>query len=188
MAKRSIRPFRPVYPTPAGLITAADADGKANIITLGEVYNLSIATPVIVGVGIVKQRYTHRLISESGEFVVNFPTTQILAEVDRCGCVSGRQVDKFAAFGLTAVPATRVRPPLIAECPINLECRLIGIEAIGDHDLFRGEVLAQHADEDILDEAGKIRVEKLDPICYMLGEYWSLGAQLGRHGFTQAAE
>ncbi len=188
MAKRSIRPHRPVYPTPAGLITATDAGGKANIITLGEVYNLSIATPVIVGVGIAKERYTHRLISESGEFVVNLPSTRILDKVDRCGSVSGRQVDKFAAFGLTAVPATRVRPPLIAECPINLECRLMGIEEIGDHDLFRGEVLVQHADEELLDEAGKIQIDRLDPICYVLGEYWSLGAKLGSHGFTQAVE
>lgn len=126
MAKRSVQPFRPVYPSPAALITAVSEDGKANIITLGEVYNLSIAEPVIIGISIAKPRYTHELITRTGEFVVNLPSARILEKVDRCGSVSGHDVDKFAAFGLTALPATQVRPPLIAECPVNLECRLLG--------------------------------------------------------------
>ena len=184
MAKRSVPPFRPVYPSPAALITAAGEDGKPNIITLGEVYNLSIAEPVIVGISIAKGRHTHELITRTGEFVVNLPPARILEKVDRCGSVSGRDVDKFAAFGLTTVPATRVRPPLIAECPVNLECRLLDVEEIGDHDMFKGEVLVQHVDEEVLDESGRIRVSALDPLCYIMGEYWSVGRQLGSHGFT----
>jgi flavin reductase (DIM6/NTAB) family NADH-FMN oxidoreductase RutF len=185
MAKRSIEPFRPVYPSPAALVTAVDENGRANIITLGEVFNLSIAEPVIVGIAIAKARYTHELISRTGEFVVNLPPARLLEKVDRCGSVSGRQVDKFAAFGLTALAATRVRPPLIAECPVNLECRLLGIEEIGDHDLFKGEVLVEHVDEDVLDASGRVQVSKLDPLCYMMGEYWSAGRKLGHHGFTR---
>jgi flavin reductase (DIM6/NTAB) family NADH-FMN oxidoreductase RutF len=185
MAKRSMKPFRPVYPGPAGLITSVAADGRANIITLGEVFNLSIGEPVIVGIAIAKPRYSHELISRSGEFVVNLPTAGMIEQVDRCGSVSGREVDKFSAFGLTPLPAEKVAPPLIAECPVNLECRLLDVQESGDHDLFRGEVLAQHADESVLDDRGRIRVEKLDVLCYLHGEYWSLGVKLGHHGFTR---
>jgi len=185
MAKVSIRPFRPIYPSPAALITSTSADGKANIITLGEVYNLSVSKPVIVGISIAKARYSHTLISESLEYVVNLPTTRIFEKVDRCGTMSGRDVDKFAEVGLTPVPALEVSPPLIAECPVNLECKVIGIQEIGDHDMFTGQVIAEHVDEEMLDENGRIQVGKLDGLCYVSGEYWSLGQKLGRHGFSK---
>lgn len=185
MAKVSIRPFRPIYPSPAALITSTSADGKANIITLGEVYNLSVSKPVIVGISIAKARYSHTLISESLEYVVNLPTTRIFEKVDRCGTMSGRDVDKFAEVGLTPVPALEVSPPLIAECPVNLECKVIGIQEIGDHDMFTGQVIAEHVDEEMLDENGRIQVGKLDGLCYVSGEYWSLGQKLGHHGFSK---
>ena len=117
---------RPIYPTPAGLVTTVDADGKANIITLGEIYNLSIRKHVIVGLGIAPQRYSHQLLCECREFVVNLPTSALLDKVLACGNVSGRDDhDKFAMTGLTPLPAQKVKPPLIAECPVNLECRLL---------------------------------------------------------------
>ena len=144
MSKVQIKPYRPIYPTPAGLITSVAPDGRANIITLGEIFNLSLRSPTIVGIAIRKATYSHGLIAQSGEYVVNLPTTRILAAVDRCGSVSGRKVDKFAAFGLTPLPAAVVRPPLIAECPVNVECKVIGMEEVGDHDLFKGEVVAAH--------------------------------------------
>lgn len=183
--KVSIPPVRPVYPSPAALITSCDADGRPNIITLGEAYNLSVRRPVIVGISIAKARHSHGLIAASGEFVLNLPTTRILRQVDLIGTCSGREVDKFAAFGLTPLPATRVRPPLIAECPVNLECRVIGIHEIGDHDTFVGEVLAEHVDEDVLDAHGRIRVDRLDVLCFLQWEYWSLGERLGRIRFTR---
>ncbi len=185
MKKRMVKPFRPVYPSPAGLVSSVDAQGRANIITLGEIFNLSIASPVIVGIAIAKPRYSHELISASREYVVNLPTVAMMEVVDRCGSVSGRDVDKFARFSLTAVPAEKVRPPLIGECPVNIECRVIGIQEIGDHDLFLGEVLAEHVAEEALDERGRILVDKLDPLCYQHSEYWSCGARLAQHGFSQ---
>lgn len=185
MAKVAIRPFRPVYPSPAALISSIAADGKPNLITLGEVFNLSIASPVIVGIAIAPARYSNELIRASREFVVNFPTRAILEKVDRCGSVSGRTVDKFRAFGLTPLPATRVRPPLVAECPINLECQVREIMTVGDHDLFIGEVVAEHVDADKLLPDGQIDVDRLDAIAYMFGQYRAIGGKLGTHGFTR---
>ena len=78
-----------------------------------------------------------------------------------------------------------VRPPLIAECPISIECRVLSIQEVGDHDLFLGEAVAEHVAEEALDHEGKVIVEKTDAICYLHGEYWTCGERLARHGFTR---
>ena len=178
--KVQVKPYRPVYPTPAGLITSVDREGTPNIITLGEVFNISITRPVILGIAIRKATFSHSLISASREYVVNLPTRAITEQVWFCGSVSGRKVAKFEQSGLTPLPATIVKPPLIAECPVNVECRVIDVQVIGDHDLFLGEVVAQHVDQDVLDEHGKIVVEKLDGFAFVLGEFWSLGSKIER--------
>lgn len=188
MKKRSVEPFRPVHPSPAALVTSADREGRANIITLGEVFNISIREPVILGIAIAKPRHSHALISDTREYVVNLPTAAMVEVVDRCGSVSGRDVDKFEMLGLSALPAAKVSPPLVGECPVNVECRVIGIQEIGDHDLFLGEAVAEHVDESVLDEKGRIRVDALDPLCYLHGEYWSIGERLGMHGFSRHAK
>jgi len=187
MAKALLeRAFRPIYPTPAALVSCVAADGTPNIITLGEVFNISIRDPVVVGLAIVPSRYSYELIEAAGEFAVNLPTAEMAEVVDRCGTTSGRLVgDKFAHVGLTPLPATKIRAPLIAECPINLECTLIDITQAGDHDLFRGHVVAQHVDEALLDEQGGIAIDRLDPLCFILGQYWSTGRCLGHHGFSK---
>ena len=173
-------PYRPIYPTPAALITSADKDGHPNIITLGEVFNISIRTPVILGIAIRKATYSHGLISASSEFVVNLPTVQIQDKVWYCGSVSGRTVDKFHESGLTPLPASVVSPPLIAECPVNLECKVIGVQVIGDHDLFLGELQAQHVDNNVLDDDGSIVVDRLDGFAFVLGEFRAFGARTDR--------
>jgi len=185
MSKVRIKPVRPVFPSPAGLVTSVDAAGKPNIITLGEVFNLSIRDPVIVGIAIAKPRYSYELITARGEFVVNLPTAAMVETVDRCGMVSGRKVDKFEAFGLTALPAAEVAPPLIAECPVNIECRVLSIQEIGDHDLFAGEVLAVHVDEEGVTPEGTVNSRAVDPLCFMNWEYWTAGERLGRIGCTR---
>lgn len=178
MNKKQVLPSRPVYPTPAALITSVDAQGRPNIITLGEVFNISIAEPVILGIAIRKERYSHALISQTREYVVNLPTCAIARAVWQCGSVSGRKVDKFARTGLTPLPAAVVRPPLIAECPVNIECQVIDIQVIGDHDLFLGRAVAQHVDEAVLGPDGRIEVAKLDSFALVQGEFWSLGRRL----------
>jgi flavin reductase (DIM6/NTAB) family NADH-FMN oxidoreductase RutF len=180
MPKVQIRPNRPVYPTPAALITCANEGGRPNVLTLGEVFNISIARPVILGIAIRKSRYSHELISRMREYVVNLPTQAISEQVWACGQMSGRDADKFQETGLTPVPASVVKAPLIAECPVNVECRVTGIQVIGDHDLFLGEAVAQHVDASLLDAAGKIVVEKLDGFAFVLGEFWTLGHKLER--------
>jgi flavin reductase (DIM6/NTAB) family NADH-FMN oxidoreductase RutF len=180
MAKTQVTPHRPVHPTPAALITSVDEEGNANIITLGEAFNVSIEGPVILGIAIhnVQRRDSHAIISRTGEFVVNLPTAAIVKAVRYCGSVHGNDVDKFAESGLTPVPAAKVKPPLIAECPINIECKLLSVQSVGDHDLFLGEAVAQHINEDVLDENGKIIVEKLDGFAMVGGQFRGYGRRV----------
>ena len=180
MAKTQVAPHRPIHPTPAALITSVDEDGNANIITLGEAFNVSIEDPVILGIAIHNsdRRDSHSMISTTGEFVVNLPTASIMDKVRYCGSVHGNDVDKFKESGLTPVPAAKVRPPLIAECPINIECELISVQPVGDHDLFLGRAVAQHIDVDVLDENGKIIVDKLDGFAMVGGQFRAYGPRV----------
>ncbi|MBP8952610.1 MAG: flavin reductase family protein [Armatimonadetes bacterium] len=170
--------YRPVYPTPAGLITSVDADGRPNIITLGEVFNISIRQPVICGVAIRPATYSHGLISAQGDYVINLPTGDMLDKVWACGQVSGRDADKFAQTGLTPLPATHVKPPLIAECPVNIECKVVGIQTIGDHDLFLGEVRMVHVSPGILGPDGKIDPAKMSTVIMAGMGFFDLGKRL----------
>lgn len=180
--KTQINFMRPIFPSPAGLVTAVDANGRPNIITLGEIFNLSVAKPVIVGIAIAPMRYTHELIRTTRQFVVNLPRASMLDKVLKCGTTSGRVVDKFKEFGLTPIPAAKVKPPLIAECPVNIECELIGDPiTIGDHDLFRGQVVAEHVDESCLSPDGKIDVDKTDMLIFAEWAFWTAGRKIGEY-------
>jgi flavin reductase (DIM6/NTAB) family NADH-FMN oxidoreductase RutF len=171
--------FRPVYPTAAGLITSISAEGRANIITLGEVYMLALS-PLTIGISIRPQRYSHGLISDTREFVVNLPTAELAEAVDYCGMVSGREVDKFAASGLTPEPASVVRPPLIKECPVNVECRVQQILPMGSHDVFVGEAVATHVEDWALDEDGLLDPLRARALAFVGRSYWQVGARVAR--------
>jgi flavin reductase (DIM6/NTAB) family NADH-FMN oxidoreductase RutF len=117
-----------------------------------------------------------------GEFVVNLPRADQVGIVDYCGQVSGRDVDKWAACGLTRAPAHKIRTPLVAECPVSLECRVSHQLTIGVHDLFIGQVVAVQVDESAADENGKLDYEKAQLLSYAGGYYFRLGERLGRYG------
>ena len=171
--------YRPIFPTPAGLVVLVDAVGKPNIITLGEIFNLSINDPVWVGIALRKSRYSYGLIKKQGEFTVNLPTTTMLKAVRGCGVLSGRDTDKFTKFGLTPLPSKFVKPPIIAECPVNLECKVVGFHHVGDHDLFIGEVLLEHVDADKVNAKGERDESKLDPLIWLGVGFYQIGKKVG---------
>jgi len=179
-------PFRPVYPSPAALIVSADENKKSNIMTAGEVFNIGLKSPCIIGIAIRKATYTHSLISKSMEFTVNFPTVAIMEEVDLIGTISGRNgLDKFAEYGLTALPSEKVVPPIVDECPVNLECKAISITEVGDHDLILGTVVAMYVDSDKLGENQKVLIDKVDGFLYAEWEYYKFGEKIGNFGYTR---
>ncbi len=156
-----------------------DADGKPNVLAVAEIFNLSIGDPVWVGISVRDATYSHGLIKERGEFTVNLPTASMLKKVQACGSCSGRDgIDKFKEFGLTTLPSKYVAPPIIAECPMNLECKVVDFHPVGDHDLFVGEVLIEHMDEEALNAKGEPDNVKLDPLLLLRGGFWRIGERV----------
>jgi flavin reductase (DIM6/NTAB) family NADH-FMN oxidoreductase RutF len=182
-------PFRPVFPTPAGLIVSADENKKSNIMPAGEIFNIGLRNPAIIGIALRKATYTHSLISRTREFTVNLPTLAILKKVDQAGASSGRDGrDKFAECGLTPLPSSLVVPPMVAECPVNLECKVLSVTEVGDHDLFLGEVLVMYADADKVGENQRLLIDRMDGFLYAEWEYYQIGKKLGNLGFSQGAD
>ncbi len=124
--------------------------------------------PPLVAISVSPRRYSHRLIEETKEFVVNVPTIEIARETLFCGRVSGRKHDKFKETPLTALPAKKVKAPIIKECVAHLECKLVQKVATGDHTVFVGEVLAAHANEGVFDN--KFNISKVSPIYHLGGD------------------
>jgi flavin reductase (DIM6/NTAB) family NADH-FMN oxidoreductase RutF len=184
VAKVLKKPFCALYPIPVVLVTCLDEAGQPNVLTVAWVGTVA-STPPCLAIGVRPHRYSHAAIEEQGEFVVNIPHQELLRAVDYCGRVSRhRTPDKFAEAGLTPEPASQVAPPLIAECPVNIECRVIHSLDLDSHTLFVGRILVVHVDEELLDERGFIDYTQAQAIAYLGNEYWSLGERLATAGFT----
>jgi len=187
MSKTKINnPFRPVYPSPAGLIVSVDKDNKPNVMTAGEVFNISLKDPCIIGIALRKATYTHGLICESKEFSVNFPTIAIMDKMDLVGTISGRDgLDKFETYGLTKMNSDVIASPIIKECPVNLECKMLSVTEVGDHDLFLGEVVMMHVDSDKLDAKGLMDIDKMDAFAFAEWGYFPLGKKIQNFGYAR---
>ena len=172
------------FPTPVALVTTTDKSGQANIITLAWV-GIVCSQPFMVGVSIRPTRYSHKLLLEVPEVVINIPTEAILRQADFCGTVSGREIDKFQATNLTAESASVVKPPLIVECPVNLEGKVNNKLTLGTHDLFICEIVASHIDETLLNEEGKPDLSRAKPFIYLATDYLSLDKKIGHYAFTK---
>ncbi len=183
MKKVTRKPTTALYPVPV-VLASCGTGSQANIITLAWAGTLC-SKPPLVGIGVRPSRHSHGLIQEQGEFVVNIPTAEQVKSVDYCGVVSGRDEDKWAACGFTPLAGTEVDVPLIAECPVNLECRLEQTLSLGTHDLFIGEIVAIQISEEVTDERDRIDYDKANPLVYMGGEYRRVGELLANHGHTK---
>ncbi|MGD2143111.1 MAG: flavin reductase family protein [Anaerolineae bacterium] len=183
MGKVIRKPTTALYPLPAVLVSCG-VGSEANIITLAWAGTLC-SDPPLVGLGVRPSRHSHQLIRDRGEFVVNLPKADQVASVDHCGMVSGRHEDKWATCSFTPTAAREVKVPLIAECPVNIECRLHETVSLGSHDLFIGRVVAVQVDEGMLDPRGRLDVVEAGAFAYLNGEYRRVGELLGRFGFSK---
>ncbi len=159
--------YRLLHPRLVVLVSCVDKGSKANAITLAWSMPVSINPPMVV-MSIASKRYSHELIEETKEFVINIPTMDIVQETLFCGRRSGRTYDKFKETRLTTLPAKLVKPSIIKECVAHLECKLEKQITVGDHTLFIGRVLTAYTDKGVFDE--KFDVEKVKPIYHMGGE------------------
>jgi len=134
---------RLISPGPVVLVTA-QYEGVHNV--MAAAWTMAIShDPLLVGVSISPDRWTHALIEKGGEFVLNVPEVSLAEQVKFCGTHSGREMDKFKEANLTPVDAEVVSVPLVGECLGHLECKVEGSYSLGDHTLFVGRVVAAHA-------------------------------------------
>jgi flavin reductase (DIM6/NTAB) family NADH-FMN oxidoreductase RutF len=184
MNKIQKKPSTALAPVPVVMVSC-DAPGfHPNIITIAWAGTLC-SDPPLVGIGVRRERWSHAIITASGEFVVNIPNQALVRATDFCGIVSGRERDKFAETGLTPVQGQVVQAPLIAEAPVNLECRVTQILPLGSHDLFIGEIVAVHVAETAVNAKGVIDLGKMEAVAYGNGHYYPVGPSLATFGFSE---
>lgn len=182
MPKIKLPPSEALYPAPVVLVSSGDKD-KANIITIAWC-GVVCSNPPLLSVSIRPSRYSYGLISSGGDFAINIPGEDMLKKVDFCGIASGNSTDKFKLCNFTKTPSSKISSPIIEECPVNIECKVVKTLNLGTHVMFVGEVMAIHVDQKILGKDTKIDYKKACPVVYNQGEYWNLGKKIGHYGFS----
>ena len=183
MAKQNWKAGNMLYPLPAVMVSVTDGKGQDDIITVA--WTGTICTnPPMVYISVRPSRFSHHMLMETGEFVINLTTEKLTRATDYCGVRSGRDVDKFKETGLTREKAEFVKAPMIKESPVSIECRVTEVKKLGSHDMFLAEVLAVHADEKYMDENNRFDLNRARPMVYSHGEYLGIGKKLGTFGYS----
>lgn len=184
MTKQRWKPGTMIYPLPAVLVSCGDRHLGYNIITIAWTGTLCTDPPLCY-VSVRPNRHSHGLIKTTGAYVINLTTRALAFATDWCGVNSGRDKDKFHEMGLTPEKAQVVSAPLIAESPLNIECRVREIIPLGSHDMFLSEVVAINAQQELMNpRTGAFQLSHADPICFVHGRYFQLGRLLGAFGFS----
>jgi flavin reductase (DIM6/NTAB) family NADH-FMN oxidoreductase RutF len=179
MEKITIGPSTLLFPMPAVLV-GAEVDGKANFMTVAWC-GIAAQVPPAITVALRKQRHTLKGINEHKSFSVNVPSAAMVKKVDYCGIYSGSSKDKSTLF--TTFNGKLKGAPLIDECPVNLECKVIHLLDLGSHTLVVGEIVETHVNRDCMDADGKkVIPAKINPLVYttVSQEYQRLGDVVGK--------
>jgi flavin reductase (DIM6/NTAB) family NADH-FMN oxidoreductase RutF len=182
MAKTKWKGGALLSPLPAVLVTCGK-DESANVFTVAWT-GIVCTKPPMLSISVRKERHSYNLIDENGEFCVNLPTESLVRAVDYCGVKSGREVDKFKEMKLTKGDSFEVECPSIEECPLTLECRVNRKIELGSHDMFIADIVAVGADESLIDENGRLMLERARLFAYAHGDYFTLGRKIGDFGFS----
>ncbi len=180
--RKTLAPGALTAPLPPALVTVGTGD-RYNVLTVAWTGILATKPPRTY-VSIRPSRYSYGLLREGGEFVINLPTVNMAGQVDYAGIYTGAKVDKFRRCGFTATPSTHVAPPTVAECPLALECRVIEMREMGTHHVFFADIVGVSCHEELLDEGGRLCLERAGLLAYAHGQYYALGEVVGRFGFS----
>lgn len=183
MEKVSLKPGTLLCPVPAVMVSCGQGDEK-NIITIGWTGIINTQPPITY-VSVRKSRHSHDIISKEKEFVINLTTEALAFATDYCGVKSGKDIDKFKEMKLTPVSGEIVSCPMIGESPVNLECKVIEVKEFPTHDMFIAEIVKIHVDKSIMEEDGRIALDKAGLLAYIHGEYFGVKkAPVGRFGYS----
>ena len=178
MGKQVWKPGNMLYPLPVVMVSVRDRDGQDNIITVAWAGTVC-TNPPMVSISVRPERHSYRMIKESGEFVINLVTEQLVKAADYCGVRSGRDVDKFKEMRLEKAEAEKIHAPMILNSPVNIECKVKEVIPLGSHHMFLAEVTGVQVDEAYMNENGKFELNQLGLVAYSHGEYFKLGKKLG---------
>lgn len=182
MAKRNLKGGALVCPLPPTMVSCGDME-NSNIITIGWTGILNTVPPKTY-ISVRPTRHSYNIIKETGEFVINLTPAHLVKEADYCGIYTGKKVDKFQKCKLTKESASVLSCPMIAECPVSIECRVTDIVPLGSHDMFMADIVAVNVDEELFDKEDKMRLDKANLVAYAHGEYFELGKKIGKFGFS----
>jgi flavin reductase (DIM6/NTAB) family NADH-FMN oxidoreductase RutF len=179
--KKRLGPSDAIFPVPAALIVSGMRE-DANIITIAWI-GIASSTPPTIAISVKNSRYSLGLIRKTNEFSVNIPPASLFKAVDYCGMVTGRKRNKFKDTGLTPLESSKIKPPIIKECPYNIECKVRHEVTIGNWALILAEIVETHIDRDKADASKRMEIDisKINPLvyCARVREYWTMGNMLG---------
>lgn len=181
MEKISWRGGALVAPVPSVMVTVGDMK-SSNIITVAWC-GITNTVPPKTYISVRPERYSHAILKEKGEFVINLTPASLAKKADFCGMYTGRKVDKFRECGFTKEKATKVSAPMIGECPISIECKVTDVIPLGSHDMFLADIVAVNVEKSLL-EGEKLCINRAHLCAFAHGEYYKLGERIGKFGFS----
>ena len=182
MTKTSWKAGTMLYPLPPVMVSCGTTE-KPNVFTVAWTGIIN-SEPAMTYISVRPSRYSYDLIKQSGEFVINLTTKQLTRATDFCGVRSGRDIDKFKEARLTKEEAQVVDAPVIAESPVNIECKVEKIVPLGSHHMFMAKVVNIMVDDDYMEDNGRFALEKTNPLIYSHGGYYETGKKLGTFGYS----
>ncbi|MDD4504179.1 MAG: flavin reductase family protein [Clostridiaceae bacterium] len=150
-----------LQPAPKVLVSCRGLDGENNVLAVGYCCNCSYAPPMVM-VGIVPSRYSYKMIKESGCFVVNLVGKEYKETFDYLGSHSKRDEDKLAKMNVKMSEGVKVNAPILDDCPVNIECKVVDSIVTGSHEMFVGKIEYVHGDSKIVDDEGNIKFSSIN--------------------------
>ena len=184
MKRRVLSPGAVMAPVPAVMVSCGRDGETPNIITIAWT-GIVNSNPPMTYISVRKERFSHDIIADTKEFVINLTTEELAFATDWCGVKSGRDFDKFREQKLTPVTSEKVSCPSIGESPLSIECRVTEVKELGSHDMFLAEIVSMTAQEELMDENGELHLEKAGLMAYSHGHYFPVSSrEIGRFGYS----
>ena len=184
MAKIKWRGGTLLGPVPPALVTCSDGE-RDNVLTVAWT-GIVNSDPPKTYISVRPSRHSYEMIRKSGVFAINLTCESLVRAADWCGVYTGAKVDKFERCSLAREPANEIPCPILSESPLSLECRVTDVIPLGSHDMFLADIVAVDVDEALIDESGKLHLDRAHLVAYAHGDYFALGKQLGHFGYAVA--
>lgn len=182
MAKVNWKGGTLLAPVPAVMVSCGEKQSP-NVCTVAWTGIIN-SNPPRTYISLRKSRLSHEIISRTGVFCINLTPSKLARITDFVGVRSGREIDKFQKLNITPEECAHIDTVSIAECPVTLECRVFNTIELGSHDMFLADIVGVTVDETLVDDSGKLHMEKAHLMAYSHGEYFTMGKRIGKMGYS----